>query len=275
MISKNKVYRRVFTGWVHTFVALFVMGVSLLLLLLVTIRFGGGVVVVPVISSTILTSVVMFFLSEWVVVIFLRGERVEENKAYPEFRRCIDELCEKERIRFRPRLYILKGFDKPNAAAFGMSILGQCGIGITDSIYKLLSRDELKSVLAHELGHVRSRDVGLMSVVMIITASAEKISKKLTEGKIFRGPAAILLGWIIYGLSKMIFPVGRAAISQQREFTADALAALYVGTSDHLISALKKLDNEREKSIEEKTVFDDLMISHPRMEFRINQLMKY
>lgn len=275
MISKSKVYRRACIGWFHTLVSLFVMAVSMTLIFAICVRFGGGKIIMSVLGTTMALALTMFFLSELVAVLVLRAERAEIDIGYPNFNRSVDELCRERGIRFKPRLYILNGFDKPNAAAFGMAILGQCGIGITPSIYELLTYEELKSVLAHELAHIRSKDVGLMTVIMVITSSAEQLSKKLCQGKIAKGPMMILLGWIIHGLAKLIFPIGRAAISQQREFTADALASLYVNTNVHLSSALTKLGKGAHLEDDEKSVFDDLMISHPRMEHRIQQLKSY
>ncbi len=167
----------------------------------------------------------------------------------------------------------------------------------------MMDRDELKAVVAHEYGHIRSLDIALMTVVGVFAGAVERLRALAAAGA---GSGLTAMLWlpaiVLWIISKMFFGVLRMAISQEREFAADALAAWYQRTPDHMISALKKLgsyqerrterifEKEREQSKKREesgrqdeddepvtkrgrgTVFKDLMISHPHMDARITSL---
>lgn len=265
-INRNLVRKRVFMCWIHTLVALFVTCVSMIVVMAIAARFGGSRIVVGIVLSTGLLALVMFLVAEPLIVFVLRARSPHPLQEF-HFIQSVQELCRERGMWFTPRLYMLK-LDMPNAMAFGMGLFGQYAIGITPRLYELLTRQELKAVLAHELGHIRCKDVGIMTVIVMITGGAEKMARLFLDGKtaLAKTPAAILLGLLLLFFSRFVFPIGRSAISQEREVTADALAALYLRDSAPLISALRKLQQHAQ---EPEIVVSDLFISHPRMQRRI------
>lgn len=270
MVNKTKVYKRVLETWIHTIVSMIVMAVCMAVLIGITCRFGGAKVAVTIVMSTAGVGLAVFFLSEAIVTLLFRAEKPDKKKHFI-FIQTIEELCKSRKMFFRPRLYILK-MGTPNACAFGIGFFGQYAIGITEELYEMLDRDELKGVLAHELAHIRSKDVGLMTIITIITGGAEKLANLFLKGKTSLGKTffASIIGWFLLFFAKFIFPVGRSAISKEREMSADALGALYQGTPDHLKSALIKLHSAYPRI--EPTFIDELFISHPEIERRLKSL---
>lgn len=230
MVNKKKVYWQVVKTWSHTLVSLFVMVVVMMLSLAIFSRFGGPKTAVAILISTAAMSITVYLLSEFLITKFMKAKRATVEE-YPFFVEQVKELCKSKRMLFTPRMYVMKMKDMPNAFAFGWGFFGQYAIGITPEIYELLDKDELRGVLAHELAHIRSKDVGLMTLIVLITAGAEKFARQFMGGKtaLGKGPAALILGGILYFFSRFIFPIGRSAISQERELMADALGSLYVG----------------------------------------------
>ena len=239
----------------------------------VSLRFGGYRTVLRILMVVAGISFVTFLLSEMIINVLLRARKPDPQKHHV-FIDLVSELCRKSELIFqpKPRLYILE-MDGPNACAYGWGFLGQYAIGITESLYQKLSRKELEAVLAHELAHIRCRDVGLLTILNLITGGAQWLALMFWRGKSFLGggPFAYIIGGLIYLIARFIFPVGRSAISQQREYSADALGAAYVGSPDPLISALRQLERPREKS-RENSILGDLFISHPHMDNRIRAL---
>lgn len=281
MIDKRKVYWRVLVCWLHTLMTLAAMSVVMVAILGLTARYGAGRAIPMILIVGAVIGLAAFIASEPLVRVIYRAAR-PTPESHPHFIAAMRELCDWRGIKRLPRLYVLKMLGLPNACAFGMGLFGQYGIGITQELYDLLDPAELKGVLAHELAHVRCRDVGLMTVISIITGGTEQLARLFTGGKtaLGKGPAAYLLGILLTLISRLFFPIGRSAISQEREVTADALGALYVGSSQSLMNALRKLGDESdrirlmrgEETARPKTMLDDLLISHPKMERRLRLL---
>ena len=177
---------------------------------------------------------------------------------------------------FMPRLYILKRLDIPNAMAYGWGFFGQYAVGITQSLYDLLNEQELEGVVAHEFAHIKCKDVGAMSVIAMVTGGISKLSDLFVSGKtgLEKSFVAMIIGYALRYTNKYVFGIIRSAISQEREYTADALAALYTKNPQGLINALSKL-SVRHAPNEKETILDDIMISHPRMEKRLEALRSY
>lgn len=274
-VNRRKVYLRVLETWLHTIVAILVMVLTMAVVVALAVRFGGATVVIGILTSVGGLTIAVFALSELIIQHLAQAERASEQD-FPEFIRAVQELC-RGKWMLLPRLYVLHLGGKPNACAFGWGILGQYGMGITPELYKLLTPQELKAVAAHELGHIRSKDVGVMTILVLITGGAESLAKLFLQGKtsLGAGPFAYLIGGFVWVVAKLIFPVGRNAIAQERESSADALGALYVGSPEPLCSALEKLQRASEQERggpAGETFLDDLFINHPRTGKRIADL---
>jgi heat shock protein HtpX len=144
----------------------------------------------------------------------------------------------------QPRCYVI-ATPSPNAFATGRNP-EHAAVAATEGILQLLSDDELEGVLAHELSHVKHRDILTSSVAATIAAAIMMVSRFAmffgsTRDDDRRGgnPIALLATIILAPIAAMLIQM---AISRSREFDADAGGAALAGTPNGLVSALQKLD---------------------------------
>jgi heat shock protein HtpX len=143
-----------------------------------------------------------------------------------------------------PRVYVIPQ-PSPNAFATGRSP-SHAAVAATEGILQMLSDAELEGVLAHELAHVKHRDILTSSVAATLAAAIMMIAR---FAMFFGGgrrddrgsnPIAALATVILAPLAAMLI---QAAISRSREYDADAGGASIVGTPMGLVSALRKIDS--------------------------------
>lgn len=271
MVSRKQVFKRVLIGALNTFVVFFSAAISMGVLLLIVARFMGPRAALSALAGCAAIGLITFLLSELIVVL-TSGASAEEVASYPLFPELVCEITKDWWFFVKPRLYILP-HDSPNACAFGVGFLGQWGVAITPSLYHKLDRSELKAVIAHELGHGICKDVGLMSQYVVITGTTEKFAKAFWNMKtpLGKGLLSLVIGALFYLFAKVLFPIGRNTLSQEREETADALAALFVGSPRPLMSALEKI-HDGFKDTDDGSFIDALFVTHPRHKDRLQAL---
>jgi heat shock protein HtpX len=144
----------------------------------------------------------------------------------------------------QPRCYVIPDLS-PNAFATGRNPQ-HAAVAATEGILRILTDEELEGVLAHELAHVKHRDILISSVAATLAAAIMMISRfalfwgggrdNEREGG---NPVALLLTMILAPVAAMLI---QAAISRSREYDADAGGAMIAGTPLGLVSALKKIE---------------------------------
>jgi heat shock protein HtpX len=190
-----------------------------------------------------------YWFSDKIVLAMYRARQVDASEA-PELHQLLAELTQNARLPM-PRVYILPQ-ETPNAFATGRNP-EHAAVAVTEGILRLLSRDELKGVLAHELGHVKNRDILIGSIAatlagaIMMLASMARWSAFLggmgrsddNEG----GGAGGLVGLIVMSiLAPIAAMLIQMAISRSREYQADATGSGIAGNSWGLAGALQKLD---------------------------------
>ena len=148
----------------------------------------------------------------------------------------------------KPRVYVIDN-DSPNAFATGRDPK-HAAVAVTTGIQRLLTRDELAGVMAHELAHIRNRDTLISTVVGTFAGAITWIANMLQWSAIFGGfgrddeegsnPIAMIALAILAPIAAMIIQL---AISRSREFQADATGARILGDPLPLASALEKLQS--------------------------------
>ena len=142
-----------------------------------------------------------------------------------------------------PKVYVIPD-ESPNAFATGRNP-SHASVAVTEGLMRVLSQDELAGVLAHELAHVKHRDILISSVAATIAAAIMMAarfafffggSRDDREGG---SPIAGLLMLILAPIAAMLIQM---AISRSREFAADAGAARIIGSPHPLVNALRKID---------------------------------
>jgi heat shock protein HtpX len=148
-----------------------------------------------------------------------------------------------------PRVYVIPTAS-PNAFATGRNPQ-HAAVAVTEGTLRLLDERELEGVIAHELAHVKNRDILISSVAATIAAAIMMVARMAQFAAMFGGmgdrrdregsnPIALLATIIVAPLAAMLI---QAAISRSREFVADATGAAIAGSPYGLIDALKKLES--------------------------------
>lgn len=148
-----------------------------------------------------------------------------------------------------PKVYIIPD-DSPNAFATGRNP-DHAAVAATEGILRLLDQREIEGVIAHELAHVKHRDILISSIAATMAAAIMMIARMAQFAAMFGGvggrderdrggnPIALLATVILAPVAAMLI---QAAISRSREFGADAGGAEIAGTPYGLVDALKKLE---------------------------------
>lgn len=189
-------------------------------------------------------AIAMNFFSYWfsdkMVLKMYNAREVDETTA-PQFYRMVRELAERAQLPM-PRVYIIDE-QAPNAFATGRNPQN-AAVAATTGIMRVLSERELRGVMAHELAHVKHRDI-LISTISATMAGA--ISMLANFAMIFGGrdsegrPANPIVGILVMLLAPLAASLIQMAISRSREFEADRGGAEISGDPRALASALEKI----------------------------------
>jgi heat shock protein HtpX len=231
-----------------------------------------------------------FFTSDKLAMHAMGAREVTPQEA-PELHAMIERLCIQADLP-KPKVAVAYT-EMPNAFALGRS-QKSATVCATTGIMKMLSPAELEGVMAHELAHVKNRDVMIMTIASFFASVAAMI---LQFGFLFGGGHSdddegpgflviLLASLVVYVLSFLLM----MALSRYREFTADRGAALVTGRPSALASALRKIASGMDRLPQQdlrvanelsaffiaspKKVVASLFATHPPMEQRIEQLMR-
>jgi heat shock protein HtpX len=180
-----------------------------------------------------------YWFSDKIALKMSRAQPVSEQEA-PRLYQMMRELTTRAGLPM-PKLYVIPQ-EQPNAFATGRSP-NRSAVAVTQGILKLLSEDELRGVLAHELGHVRNRDILIQSVVATIAGAITYIAYMLLWfGGDDESPLGLVASLALVLLAPIAAAIIQMAISRQREFSADATGAEISGNPESLASALLRLE---------------------------------
>jgi heat shock protein HtpX len=241
----------------------------------------------------IVMSLGSYWFSDKLAIKASRAKPVTEEQA-PNLYRLMRGLTSSQSMPM-PRLYVIPS-DQPNAFATGRNPR-KAVIAVTEGIMRLLDEEELRGVLAHELAHVRNRDILIGSVAAAVAMSITFAARMAMYGAMFGGgggrgnnrgghPIGLLAMAILAPLAAMIIQM---TISRAREYQADKSAAKMIGYGEPLARALEKLHDSVKRvpmnvnpSAEHmfivnpftgrKAQFAGLFSTHPPAEERIKRL---
>jgi len=180
------------------------------------------------------------------VAISMTGSRPVSEEEAPELYSIVRGLAQRARLPM-PRLYITPSM-QPNAFATGRNPANSA-VAVTQGLLQILNRSELEGVLAHELAHIRNRDVLIGTLAATIAGAITMIANIIQWGAIFGMGRDDEEGGSYIGslLLALVAPVAamfiQLAISRSREFTADETGALLTKNPGGLANALLKLDS--------------------------------
>ena len=145
-----------------------------------------------------------------------------------------------------PKIYLIPS-EQPNAFATGRNPKNAV-IAVTEGLLRYLPRDQVKGVLAHEMGHVANRDILVMTIAAMIGAAIAAIANILQFSMFFGGgddddnPLGIVGVLVAVIVAPLAATILQLAVSRQREYLADATAAQYLGEAKPLADALGTLE---------------------------------
>jgi heat shock protein HtpX len=270
---------------------LFLLGLLYVVFIVVLLQAGAGLVTVVVVMGGLSLAQLLFSDK---LALSAMGAKVVTPQEAPGLHAMIEKLCIQADLP-KPRIAVADT-DLPNAFATGRS-QKSATVCATTGIMRRLSPSELEGVMAHELAHVKHRDVLIMTIASFFASLAAII---LQFGFFFGGGGddenpsfivVLLVSFAVYVISFFLM----MALSRYREFAADRGAAIVTGRPSALSSALVKISDQvkqlpqrdlREAErlermnaffivpVRVKSVLQSLFSTHPPMEKRIERLQQ-
>jgi heat shock protein HtpX len=181
-----------------------------------------------------------YFFSDRLALRMSGAKPISEAEA-PKLYRAVQELTTRAGLPM-PSLYAIPQ-DQPNAFATGRNP-EHSAVAVTRGILNLLSEEELRGVLAHELAHVKHRDILIQSVAATIGAAITYLGYMLLwfGGDENDSPLGLIASLALVLLAPLAASIIQLSISRQREYAADAGGAQICGNPESLASALLRLE---------------------------------
>jgi heat shock protein HtpX len=201
--------------------------------------FGGQNGMIWGFGFAAITNFVSYFFSDKIALAMYRAKPISREEL-PRIYSVVERLTQKANLPM-PKLYVIP-MDSPNAFATGRNP-NHASVAVTQGILNLLTDDELEGVLAHELGHVRNRDI-LTSSIAATLAGAITVLARMSfwfglGGRDDRDRGGGILMLILAPLAATLIQLW---VSRTREYEADATGAHITHNPYALASALQKLD---------------------------------
>ena len=201
---------------------------------------GGAQGLVLGFGFAVVTNFVSYWFSDKIVLKMYRATEVgPEHRLY----QTVQRLAARAGLP-QPRCYVIPD-PSPNAFATGRNPQ-HAAVAATQGILQILNDDELEGVLAHELAHVKHRDILISSVAATVAAAimmTSRFAMFFGGGRDDRregSPIALIATIILAPIAAMLI---QAAISRSREFDADAGGASIAGSPQGLVNALRKIES--------------------------------
>jgi heat shock protein HtpX len=209
------------------------------LLVVIGYLIGGASTALVFLFLAALLNMGAYWFSDRIALAMARAKPISESEA-PRLYQIVRELTTRADLPM-PRLYMIPQ-DQPNAFATGRSPK-HSAVAVTQGIVKLLSEDELRGVLAHELAHVRNRDILITSVAATIGGAITYLGYMLLWfGGDDDSPLGLIGSLALVLLAPIAATIIQLAVSRQREYSADATGAEISGNPESLASALLRLE---------------------------------
>lgn len=174
----------------------------------------------------------------------------------------------------KPKVYVMNE-PQPNAFATGKDPK-HASICVTTGLLQMMNREELQGVIAHEMSHIRNRDILLMTVVAIVAGLIILLrdvflrsmwwgigGERRRDKNDNLGIILLLIGLILSIIAPIVVLIIRSAISRQREYLADATGAYIVRDPYGLASALEKIGNYTRPMRTASSATAHMFISNP------------
>jgi heat shock protein HtpX len=281
------------TWFLITFFLVFVIAIGWLFSYLL----NDQIILYAAVLISILTSVSSYWFSDKIVLSSTNAAPIEKSDN-PELYRIVENLCIADGLPM-PKIYILNEA-QPNAFATGRDEK-HAAIAVTKGLLGKLEKSEIEGVIAHELSHIKNKDMLLQTAVVVLAGVISVISDMFLRISFWgggrrdnennsSGMILMLLGIFAAILAPIAATVVQLAISRKREFLADASGALLTRYPEGLASALEKISSDQSqlrkassanahlfiedpfRGKQSASWFNKLFMTHPPMEERVAAL---
>jgi heat shock protein HtpX len=226
--------------------------------------FGGRSGLYTAFFISLILNAGMYFFSDK-LALSMSGAKPLDPVKYKDLYKMVEDLTQKMHLPM-PKMYITPE-RQANAFATGRGP-GHASVAVTQGILETLSKDELRAVLAHEMGHVKNRDILVASIAAVLASAISFIANMAMWGGFSnnsednRGSGA--LGIVVALLVPIAASVIQMAISRQREYGADETGAKTIGSGEPLAQALLAIhDTTRRAPMRTNPAFSSLYIDNP------------
>ena len=255
---------------------------------------------VPLFIVPFLVIAFISYYSSSSIALRISGAKEVTKEAEPELIRTVENLCIGAGLPM-PKVYLIED-GSPNAFATGRDP-EHAAVAVTRGLLQKLEPLELQGVLAHELSHIGNHDIRVMTIVVVLVGIAALMADFMLRLTLFgagrrssnrgrSGGSAVLIIYAVALLGAILTPIAaqaiRFAVSRQREYLADASAALLTRSPDGLARALEKIAadpdplevaNKATAHLyinnplrEHKSFLNNLFSTHPPIEERVKLL---
>ena len=258
----------------------------------------NSIILIIAIIFSIFTSFSSYWYSDKIVLKMLDAKPIEKRDN-PELYRLVENLCIASGLPL-PKIYILNEA-QPNAFATGRDEK-HAVVAVTQGLLDKLERPELEGVIAHELSHIKNKDILLGTVIVVLVGIVALLSnlflrisfwgggRRNSKQEGYLGIMIMALGVVAAILAPLAASLIRLSIPRKREFLADASGALLTRYPDGLARALEKISSDPNKmkkannstahlfisspfrGKQSKSWFTKIFMTHPPVEERINAL---
>ncbi|MEK6856605.1 MAG: zinc metalloprotease HtpX, partial [Nanoarchaeota archaeon] len=222
------------------------LGILSGILLMIGRLIGGAQGLAVALVFAILINVGSYFFSHKLILLMYKAKEISKNDN-PALHEMIEEICKEANIP-KPKLYLVPT-EAPNAFATGPNYKKSV-VAVTNGILNLLSKDELRGVLAHEIAHIKNRDMLISTIAATIASVITYLAHMAQFAAMFGGGArddneggtnifGLLFLAILAPIAAMLIQL---AISRSREYIADETGAKLIKKSEPLARALEKLE---------------------------------
>lgn len=279
---------------------LLLSGMALVVIFLgysMTVATGNGGYLMGAVIGSVLMNIISYFFSASIALSQSGAVEADPNK-YPDYFESIAALSNDYDLP-KPKLYVIND-PAPNAFATGRNAK-HASVAVTTGLLAMLNKGEIEGVLAHELTHIKNKDMLIMSVVVIMSGVLAMFAhiglSGITSNRDNRDSSSnsglsIFIGLIASIVLPMAAAIVQMMISRKREFMADAGSGLLTGHPEALASALAKISGYTQPlqrasettahlyiacpfggDIAAQTFFQKLFMTHPPVEERIKALL--
>jgi heat shock protein HtpX len=226
----------------NTIRTVFLMSLVGLLFLLIGGLLGGQTGMIIALFIALAMNFFSYWYSDKLVLKMYRAQEVTRDNA-PRFYNMVEELSQNANLPM-PKVYIIPQ-QQPNAFATGRNPKN-AAVAATQGILQSLNERELRGVMAHELAHIKNRDILTQTIVTTVVSAITMLAQFAIFLPIGRGngsgpnPIVLILTLILAPLAAAML---QSAISRTREFEADRVGAEICGSAESLASALRKIQS--------------------------------